>query len=353
MKAGVLYAPHDLRVEERPDPACGPGDLLVQVSHNGLCGTDATEYSKGPMMVPLTTPHPGSGHVGPTILGHEFIGTVVDTGQEARSWQGKRIACGAGISCGSCRWCRDGRTNLCAGYYTLGLSTHGGLAEYAAAPAAICVEIPDGCADEDAALAQPLAVGIHAVRRSGVRPGDHVVILGVGAIGSFVAAGLGNHDGPVTAIDVDDDRLDVAKTLGATETHRIDRDATPADLRDLLPGGADVVFEAAGVPGGAARAFAAARRGGTVVLVGLTKAPQPLELADIVLREVDARTTVAHVCSQDLPEALDLLARRPLAPVLLDRVVALEDVVSQGLEPLAAGQVSGKVLVDPRGSSRG
>ena len=348
MRAAVLHRPHDLRVEARPDPTCGPDDVIVGVTYNGLCGTDATEFAKGPMMVPLTMRHPGSGHVGPTILGHEFIGTVVEAGASARSMLGRRVACGAGVSCGACRWCRAGRTNLCAGYYTLGLSTHGGLAEFVSAPAGICLRIPDGCADADAALAQPLAVGMHSVRRSAVRPGDRVVLLGTGAIGSFICSALSGHDGPVVAIDIDDSRLAVAAALGATQAHRIDRDTTAAELRDLLPEGADVVFETSGVLGAAERAFALAARGGTVLLVGLNTTPQALNLADLVLREVNVRTTVAHVCDQDLPEALQLLARRQLSTTLLDRIVPLEDVVTSGLEPLVAGTATGKILVDPR-----
>ena len=111
-------------------------------------------------------------------------------GPGAESWTGRRVACGAGVSCGTCAWCLRGRTNLCAGYYTLGLSTHGGLARYAAAPASTLREIPDGCPDIEAALAQPLAVGLHGVARAGVQPGDTVVLLGAGAIGSFILAGL-------------------------------------------------------------------------------------------------------------------------------------------------------------------
>jgi (R,R)-butanediol dehydrogenase / meso-butanediol dehydrogenase / diacetyl reductase len=348
VRAAVLHAPGDLRVEDRPQPPVGPDDVLIGVIYNGLCGTDATEYAKGPMMVPLETPHPGSGHMGPTVLGHEFIGTVIEAGRDVSLEVGSRVACGAGVSCGQCRWCRAGRTNLCASYYTLGLSTHGGLAELVAAPAGTCVPIPDGCADEDAALAQPLAVGIHAARRAGVAPGDTVVLLGVGAIGSFVCSALAGHDGPVIAIDVDSGRLDVARRLGATKTHRIERDASAADLRDLLPEGADVVFETSGVGGAASRAFGLASRGGTVMLVGLNKTPQPLDLADLVLREVDVRTTVAHVCDQDLSEALELLYQRPLSTDLLDRIVPLQDVVAAGFEPLVSGSATGKILVDPR-----
>jgi len=348
MRAGVLHAPHDLRVEDRPEPVPGDGDVVIEVAYNGLCGTDATEYSKGPMMVPLERPHPGSGHVGPTTLGHEFIGTVVDAGRAARSWIGRRVASGAGVACGHCAWCRRGRTNLCATYYTLGLSTHGGLAERVGAPASTLVEVPAGCADLDAALAQPLAVGLHGVDRARIAPGRRVVVLGAGAIGSFVLAGLAGHDGPVTVVDVDAGRLDVARLLGATQTHLVGRDSTLDELRDLIPEPVDVVIESSGAPGAAARALGLATRGGRVLLVGLVQAPQELLLADAVLREVDVRTTVAHVCATDLPRALDLLSRTPLSSTIGVRTVPLGSVVADGLEPLVAGAVSGKVLVDPR-----
>jgi (R,R)-butanediol dehydrogenase / meso-butanediol dehydrogenase / diacetyl reductase len=345
----VLYAPGDLRVEERGRPACTQSDdVLIEVSRNGLCGTDATEYSKGPMMVPLTTPHPGSGHVGPTVLGHEFIGQVIETGTAATSLLGTRVACGAGISCGECLWCRDGRTNLCASYYTLGLSTHGGLAEYVVAPSGICRAVAEHCSDDDAALAQPLAVGLHAVSRAAVVPGQHVVLLGVGAIGSFVCAALKDRDARVTAVDIDESRLSTARALGASDTQLLTKDMSPQDVLDLIGDAGDIVFETSGVDGAAARAAALTRRGGTLALVGLNKQPQPMVLADLVLREVDVRTTVAHVCADDLPAALELLTDRPLSSLLLDRVVPLADVVALGLEPLVAGTVHGKVLVDPR-----
>lgn len=349
MKAGVLYATGDLRVEERPDPTFADGDLLIQVAYNGLCGTDASEYGKGALMVPLNAPHPGSGHHGPTILGHEFVGTVIDAGADVRHRIGERVACGAGVSCGTCTWCMSGRTNLCARYYTLGLSTHGGLAEYVAAPSAICVRIPDELPDHEAALAQPLAVGIHSVNRAAISPADTVVLLGVGAIGSFICSALRGHDGPVIAMDIDRGRLAVAEQLGATRTEHISAEATAQDLRELLPQGAQVVFETSGVAGAAERAFSLAARGGNVVLVGLNKTPQPLNLADIVLREVNVQTTVAHICGHDIPAALDLLVSTPMSEVLPARVIRLDEVVPNGLQPLAAGSADGKLLVDPRG----
>jgi (R,R)-butanediol dehydrogenase/meso-butanediol dehydrogenase/diacetyl reductase len=349
MRAAVLHAPGDMRIEEHDDPAAGPGTVVVSVAYNGLCGTDVTEYTKGPMMVPLTTRHPGSGHLGPTILGHEFVGEVVDAGPGAEHWRGRLVASGAGVSCGACRRCLQGRTNLCEHYYTLGLSTHGALADYVAVPASTLREIPEGCAGVDAALAQPLAVGLHAVDRSGVRPGDTVVLLGAGAIGSFILAGLAGHDGRVIAVDVDAGRLAAAGRLGASETVLVTADDPEDPVRDVVPTGADVVIESSGAPGAAQRSAQLVATGGTVLLVGLVKAPQSLALADLVLREVTVRTTVAHVCDADLPRALELLRDRPLADELVGRVVPLERVVTDALEPLVAGAVPGKVLVSSRG----
>ena len=137
MRAAVLHAPHDLQARgPTRSPSVGRMKSSIEVTYNGLCGTDATEYTKGPMMVPLAVAHPGSGHVGPTILGHEFIGTVVDGGTRTREVESVAgwpagPACRAASALGVVR----GRTNLCARYYTLGLSTHGGLARFVAAPA--------------------------------------------------------------------------------------------------------------------------------------------------------------------------------------------------------------------------
>ena len=346
MKAAVLYQPGDLRIEDRPVPECAPDDVLVQVSFNGLCGTDATEYSKGPMMVPLSVRHPGSGHQGPTILGHEFIGTVVDAGSNAKGRVGTRVACGAGVSCGSCAMCQAGRTNLCDSYYTLGLSTHGGLAEFAVAPSSTCVDIPEECSDVNAALAQPLAVGIHAVDRAALADQDTVVVLGVGAIGTFILAALKGFQGRVVAVDVDPERLAVAQAMGVDEVLTVAPDVTAEELKESIGAPVDVVIESSGVNGAAERSFDLVKMGGNVVLVGLNKVPQALNLASIVLREINVQTTVAHVCGTDLPKALSILKSHDLASNLPARVIPLAGVVSDGFEPLVAGRAGGKILVN-------
>jgi 2-desacetyl-2-hydroxyethyl bacteriochlorophyllide A dehydrogenase len=345
MRAALLHDTHDLRIEDFPKPEkLGANNLLIHVKYNGLCGTDATEYAKGAMMVPLKQPHPNSHHHGPTVLGHEFIGTVVAAGADAQEMIGQRIACGAGVSCGTCAMCLAGRTNLCSHYYTLGLSTHGGLAEYVVAPKDICVPIPDDVKDEDAALAQPLAVGIHGVRRSGVKQGDRVVLLGVGAIGSFVCVALQNIGVEITAMDIDQKRLDTAKELGATNTVLIPTELTPETINNYLPGAFDVVFETSGAPGAAARALAITKMGGTLMLMGLNKSMQEFPFWDAVLREVLIQTTVAHVCKDDMPLSLELLRSGKVAKLLTDRIIPLEN-AKEAFEILSSGKANGKILI--------
>ena len=151
------------------------------------------------------------------VLGHEFVGRVVAAGDDVAALRvGDRVVSGAGISCGHCRWCLRGRTNLCAEYRTLGLQVDGGLAEYVTSPAAICHPVPDACDDDAAAMTQPLAVALHALSRVALGPGDAVAVIGAGGIGSFIVAGAARRasDGRVVAIDIDDERLATARALG-------------------------------------------------------------------------------------------------------------------------------------------
>src|SRR5512146_211633 len=159
MRAAVYYGDHDVRIEERTMPTRGEGEALIRVLRSGICGTDATEWRSGPHLFPVDgTPHPLTGHVGPLILGHEFVGEVVEAGPGSRFAVGDRVAAGAGVWCGACPRCREGRTNLCWSYTTLGLNVDGGMAEFVAAPETMLAPIPDGLSADLAGLAQPLAV---------------------------------------------------------------------------------------------------------------------------------------------------------------------------------------------------
>nr|WP_063920922.1 alcohol dehydrogenase catalytic domain-containing protein [Nocardia mikamii] len=347
MRAAVYYGARDIRLEEVPVPSPGGGEALVRVLRSGICGTDASEWIAGPKTYPVTRRHPHSGHLGPIIPGHEFVGEIVRSDSDSDLAVGDLVASGAGVWCGTCRRCREGRTNQCGHYKTVGLNVHGGMAEYVAVPSKTLRRLPSGLSIDHAALAQPLAVGIHAARRAGGRDGDSVVVIGAGAIGSFVIAGLEHIGGfDITVVDIAADRLERAMRLGA---HRAltTSDTIACDVREALGGHRpEVVIEASGAPGQLAEALAMVADGGRVLAVGIPKGKPELDIHSMIFREVTLDTTLAHICDTDLPAALDILAHGVIGGEFVEPAVAL-DQLGTSLDRLAAGRVEGKILIDP------
>ncbi len=339
MRAAVYRGPGDLSIEDVPrPPEPGPGEVQIRVTRAAVCGTDSAEWDHGPL---LTRP--------PVILGHEFTGEVLATGPDVADWtSGDRVVSGAGVSCGRCDWCQVGKTNLCQDYFTLGLHVDGGLAEYVNAPASTLVRVPDDLSDDAAALAQPLAVAMHAVRRSGVKSDEKCVVIGTGGIGAFIVAAVraaGVTD--LVAIDIDDGRLHTATRLGASATVN----AMGLDLGDVVagataPNGAHVIIEASGAPHAPAAAFRAARRGGRVVLVGLQAAPREVDLFSLTIREVDVIGTLAHVLAEDLSESLEVLRSSNVFEVVAEKTVPLALLLDQAIIPLAERRARGKIIMD-------
>lgn len=345
MKTAVYYGAGDVRIEQREKPEIRDGEVLLRVTRSGVCGTDASEWKSGPKIFPVDIAHPSSGHHGPMILGHEFIG-IVEESRDARFQAGERVASGAGVSCGECQRCLQGRTNLCVEYRTYGLNIDGGMAEYVAVDAGTLVRIPDSLGDDVAGLAQPLAVGLHAARRSGVSDGDRVVLIGAGAIGTFVLAGLKHlSSAEITVVDFAGSRLDRAGRLGADRVLAVDERDFEDEIAKLAKS-ADVVIEASGARGQINVAIGLVRDGGTLLQVGLPTGLQEVDIHQLVFREVTVRTTLAHVCADDMPDALEILATSNLAEEMLDSVRALEELPAQ-LDKLAAGDLDGKMLFDP------
>lgn len=340
MSAARYYGAGDIRIEDVPVPTPGEGEALIRILRSGICGTDASEWKSGPRIFPVSRPHRVTGHEGPMVPGHEFVGEIVVAPTGSGFVAGDFVASGAGVSCGECDRCVEGRTNLCRKYWTLGLSADGGLAEYAAVPVSTLERVPEGLDLDHAGLAQPLAVGLHAARRAGVRTGDRVVLIGAGAIGTFTLAGLLSLvDAEVTVVDLPGPKLDRARRLGA-------HDVCTADEIDRIAPGADVVIEASGAPGQLNRALSLVRDGGRILQVGLPTQIQEVDVHQAVMREIDITTTLAHVCGEDLGAALAILQNTSLGEELLDSVHALDAVPAQ-LDRLATGGVDGKVLFDP------
>jgi (R,R)-butanediol dehydrogenase/meso-butanediol dehydrogenase/diacetyl reductase len=352
MKAAVYHGNRDIRIEAMPEPGKpGPDEIILEVLRGAICGTDVTEYLHGPHFAPLTRPHPASGHVGPLILGHEFVGRVIEAGAEVEGFKvGQRVVPGAGAWCGKCKWCLAGRVNLCVNYFVFGLSAHGGLAERAKIPAYMGQLVPDACTDDAAAMGQPLAVALHALERSQAQPGQMIGLMGVGGIGSFIlAAAYTQKLGPIVAIDVDDERLAKAAQLGATYLVNARSEDPVQAVRRLTDGlGVEVFIEASGAASGPSTALAATQKGGHILIVGMQAEPRPIDLHDMTYREITMTTTVAHVCQADLPKSLEILTNTDLAQTVLDRVIPLEGLVEDGIMALAEGRAKGKIVVNPQ-----
>ena len=212
-RAAVLYAPHDVRMEERPMPQAGPKDVLVEVKAVGVCGSDVHYYEHGRIGPYIVRQ--------PLILGHESAGVIVAVGADVpQSRIGERVAIEPGIPDGTCEQCRTGHYNLCQNVRFFGTPPiDGAFANYVTVPTQFAYTLPDNMSNEEGALIEPLSVGLWACRKARLRGGDHVLITGAGPVGMLamkVAYALGVA--AVTITDVSPQRLERARQLGATHT---------------------------------------------------------------------------------------------------------------------------------------
>jgi (R,R)-butanediol dehydrogenase / meso-butanediol dehydrogenase / diacetyl reductase len=354
VKAAVYYGAGDIRIEDVPEPEPGPGELLLEVHAAGICGTDVAEFLHGPIAYAVEG-HPVTGHRGPLIPGHELAGRVVAKGAGVDDFEiGAVVASGAGISCGECFQCRSGRTNLCLRYSTVGLQRNGALAQFCTAPASTCLDVaPYGLDEETAALAQPMAIAVHSMRRGRLAAGEDAVVIGAGGIGAFLVYAAVETGARVVAVDISPERLELARSLGAAETIR-PVEGVPLrkalEQRGFVP---KVAYEVTGTPRALREAVDALRPGGRLVVVGLQTDPQPVDLRRLTLTEIEFIGTNAHVCADDLPEALRLLRARggPWADVA-PATLPLEELVPEGIRPMAEGRGTRvKTLIDPWSTS--
>jgi (R,R)-butanediol dehydrogenase/meso-butanediol dehydrogenase/diacetyl reductase len=246
--AAQLHGREDLRVEEVAEPEPGPGEVKIAVAHNGLCGTDLTEYFDGPMAC-TSEPHPLTGGALPQIMGHEFAGTVTAVGTGVDDVvAGDRVAVEPLYYCRRCHACRAGLTQLCELVMTHGIcSNGGGLAEYTVVPSWMLHRLPETMTLAQGALVEPMSVSFSGVLRSGIEPGQAALVLGAGPIGIGVTLGLraiGIED--ITVVEPAPTRRAAVEALGVDV---LDPDAVDvvAEVRRRTDGrGVDAAFDCAG-----------------------------------------------------------------------------------------------------------
>lgn len=351
MRAAVMHGRHDIRIEEVAAATALPGELLLEVTAVGVCGTDAAEWAYGPRLFPIDTPHTITGHVGPMIVGHEFAGRVVAVGEGVDpEWTGRLVASCGSSPCGACDECATGRSNLCRRYAAVGLHRDGALATYVSAPLGSCVDVGAlGLDPVEAALAQPMAIAVHSMRRSGIRAGDVAIVQGVGGIGAFLIHALVDLGARVVAVDLAPERLAIATELGADVAIPAgtadSAAAIAAEFADVIP----VFFEVTGSEPGLALALELVPMGTNIVMVGIHKAPRTVDLARVTVRELSLIGTNAMVRETDFPEAARLVAaRRGAWGSIAPEPLPLDALVEGALRPMAEGRPPAiKTLIRP------
>jgi L-iditol 2-dehydrogenase len=303
MNAAVLHGIRDLRYERVAVPPTRPDEVLVRITTNGLCGSDIHFFKEG-KLGPFVVDRP-------YIPGHEACGVVVRAAATPGGpREGSRVAVEPGVPCRRCALCKSGRYNLCKDVVFMSAPpVDGTFAEYAVVAADFAHPVPDSVDDESAAFVEPLAVGVQACTRAGLRAGATAAVIGAGPIGlvtMLVARAFGAAR--VLLVDALPARLSLGARLGASATVNARETDPQARIAELTGGlGVDFVFDASGSAAACASAPALAARGGSVTIIGWPeKSAFPFPVETVIERELDVHG-VNRYCNA-FPRAIALLA---------------------------------------------
>ncbi|OKI02186.1 hypothetical protein A6A06_14020 [Streptomyces sp. CB02923] len=315
MKALMFEAPERAVLTERAMPEPAPGEALVRLAYNSVCGSDLSFY-KGVW----------HGSTYPVVPGHEWSGTVVDVNGADSGLVGADVVGDLTCSCGACRHCAEGKPTLCGDLQELGFTRDGACAEYMTIPAANLHRLPAGTSLRAACQVEPLAVALNAVDRLAVAPGEKVAITGAGGIGLLLALAVRQRGGEVTAFaEPVAERREAAASLGVAATVG----GAPGDLvalvekhPELRP---DVVLEASGYPSAVQEAIEAVRSGGRVGLIGYrVEETGPMAPQHIVIKMLTLQASMGP--GTRFGEAIELLSSGAVdVEALLSHEFALED----------------------------
>lgn len=343
MKALNLVAYNRLEFSDVPEPEVGDEDVLVRVRASGICGSDVHGLSGG-----------SGRRLPPIVMGHEAAGMIERVGPEVAGWQaGDRVTFDSTIYCGTCAFCREGLFNLCDRRRVFGVSCSdyrqaGAFAEYVAVPQRVLHRLPEAVSYVQGALVEPLAIAAHAIAQTRVSRDTEVVVIGSGVIGLLIIQLLHAQGcAEIIAVDVDSFRLDKAREVGAHWTLQSDRVDVVTEVRRLTSRqGADVSFEAVGIPTTVRLATDVLRKGGAAVLVGNVAPTVEIGLQTIVTRQLKVVGSAAS-CGE-YPSCLDMIAA---GRINVDSIVSEVRPLSEGAEwfaRLSSGQERlVKVILEP------
>ena len=339
MPAAVYQRPGVVEVEQRPVPRPGSGQVLVEVDHCGICGSDIHLLLEG-----------WAGKPG-LVAGHEWTGTIAALGDGVDNWTiGELVVGGPSPRCGRCRRCLEGKPSQCDQQGSIIDGHDGAFARYLLVASRSLLRMPDSLTPRQAALAEPLAVALHGITRSGVTQGDTAMVFGAGPIGALtIAALVARGIGPVTVVEPGGRRRRLARDLGASEVlDPSELETFPAWEPERVAGRAvHVVLECSGKKPAMEAGFQQLRRGGTLVLVGAGMEQPTFDPNRFVLNELSVVGSFVYD-EGGFEAALDLLAADGFPTDLLIEAegVPLEG-ISDALAGLAKGELAGKVMVVP------
>ncbi|MEU4153980.1 MULTISPECIES: zinc-dependent alcohol dehydrogenase family protein [unclassified Streptomyces] len=329
MKAAVIESVGRAVVMEVPDPTPGPREVVVEVAACGLCGTDL-HILQGEFAPKL-----------PIIPGHEFAGEVVGIGSQVTEVAvGDRVAVDPSLYCYECRFCRDGHNNMCERWAAIGVTTAGGAAQFAVAPVANCVKLPEHVRTEDAALIEPLSCAVRGYDILNSRLGAHVLIYGSGTMGLMMME-LAKRTGAssVDIVDINPARLETAKLLGVSGA------AANADELDR-PQGWEVVIDATGNAAAIQDGLGRVAKAGTFLQFGVADYATRVTIDPYRIYNQEITITGSMAVLHSFERAAELFANGVLNPeVFISDRIALEN-YPQALDQFAAG-VGRKIVVVP------
>lgn len=337
----VLLYPQFDRIENAVVPAPPPpaaDEVTITVAACGICGSELEGYkTHSPRRMP------------PLIMGHEFCGVIAQVGSDVRDWRaGQRVVCNALVPCGRCVRCERGDAHLCASRQIFGMNRQGAFAERVNAPARCLLPWPDELTAAEACLAEPLGNGVHVAQLTQHLPCAWVLVVGAGPIGLFCQQALQVARGArVVVADLSDERLAVARSLGAVRTIRADREEAAVVMRELTQGeGADLVVDAVGTAATKRGALDAARPGGAVVWIGLHDNPMTLDSFAVTLPEKKVFGTYAAKV-EDLKVALEWMRTRKVDAKSWTTCLPLFEAEQAFRRALAAKGTDIKMIITP------
>ncbi len=337
MRAAVFHDAKDIRVEEVAEPtSVGSTDVRLKPLWCGICGTDLHEYAVGPIVIP-TSPHRLNGSIAPQILGHEFSAEVLEVGRDVRSVRvGDRVSVMPLLFCGTCYFCQRGLNHLCTSMACIGLSdAWGGIAEQCVVPESKVSKLPETMSDIQGALVEPTAVAAYGVDRAGVRPGDTVLITGLGPIGALASLYAASLGATVYLSEVNPKRRELARSLDVGELLDPRSTDVAAELKDRTGGiGVDAVIECSGNEIALQTALASVRAAGSISQTGLHTKPAAIDPMVLSERDITLRGTWCYPVT-DWPRIIALIGggRMDVEQVVSARI-DMADIVEKGFETL-------------------